>query len=358
MCLCDIDRNANCFKFDYKSVYNYLGPIYCENDGQYYQDNNTCPKSSSCRCKECYYGTRYQFTTKGFGLSLDDILGYSIWPNFSFSKQPIIVKLCTIETILMFAIAIVNGILSIITFRTKQSLQIGSGLYLLASSITSFLTMTLFTAKFVLLLLSQMSIITNYSFLKSNCLCLDMIMKSFLAIRDWLNACVSIERTLTIRLEINFNKVKSKQIAKKIIFGIYLSVFASFIYDPVHRRLLEDTDEQRIWCIVRYSSSKQIEHIGGNKNNIIIPSVKMKLILDRQHSDSLIQKEHVSPSFPITSTQASSKIESMDVETANQHSKIDEPISDTQLSLNHPCVSCYQTFRTCPKCRRGIEAFV
>ncbi|CAF1340798.1 unnamed protein product [Rotaria sordida] len=110
-----------------------------------------------------------------------------------------------------------------------------------------------------------------------------------------------------------------------------------------------------IVCIIL---QKQIEHIGGNKNNIIIPSVKMKLIRDRQHSDSLVQKEHVSPSFPITSTQASSKMESMDVETANQHSKIDEPISDTQLSLNHPCVSCYQTFRTCPKCRRGIEAFV
>ncbi|CAF1340785.1 unnamed protein product [Rotaria sordida] len=126
----------------------------------------------------------------------------------------------------MFAIAIVNGILSIITFRTKQSLQIGSGLYLLASSITSFLTMTLFTAKFVLLLLSQISIITNYYFLKSNCLCLDMFMKSFLAIGDWLNACVSIERTLAIRLEISFNKS-----------------FVSFIYDSVHRRLLEDTDE-------------------------------------------------------------------------------------------------------------------
>ncbi|CAF1270611.1 unnamed protein product [Rotaria sordida] len=278
MCLCDIDRNANCFKFDYKSVYNYLGPIYCENDGQYYQDNNTCPKSSSCRCKECYYGTRCQFTTKGFGLSLDDILGYSIWPNFSFSKQPIIVKLCTIETILMFAIAIVNGILSIITFRTKQSLQIGSGLYLLASSITSFLTMTLFTAKFVLLLLSQMSIITNYYFLKSNCLCLDMFMKSFLAIRDWLNACVSIERTLTIRLEINFNKVKSKQIAKKIIFGIYLSVFASFIYDPVHRRLLEDTDEQRIWCIVRYSSSQVRQRTFSNWLHETIPTKEQMII--------------------------------------------------------------------------------
>ncbi|CAF4897202.1 unnamed protein product [Rotaria sp. Silwood1] len=242
MCLCDIDRHANCFKFDYKQDYNYLGSNYCENDGKFYQDNDTCPTSSSCFCKECYYGSRCQFTTMGFGLSLDDILGYSIWPNFPFSKQPIIVKLCTSGTILMFTIGIINAILSTVTFQTKGSLQIGCGLYLLASSITSFLTMTLFIAKFVLLLLSQMSIITNYTLLKSNCVCLDILMKSFLAIGDWLNACVSIERTLTIRL-----------------------VFTSFIYDPVHRRLIEETEEQRIWCVVRYSSS---DIVASNSMNI------------------------------------------------------------------------------------------
>ncbi|CAF1567377.1 unnamed protein product [Rotaria sp. Silwood1] len=74
----DIDRHANCFKFDYKSVYNYLGSNYCENDGQLYQDNDTCPTLSSCFCKKCYYGSRCQITTKGFCLSLNDILGYSI----------------------------------------------------------------------------------------------------------------------------------------------------------------------------------------------------------------------------------------------------------------------------------------
>ncbi|CAF3755215.1 unnamed protein product, partial [Rotaria sp. Silwood1] len=75
MCLCDIDRNANCFKFDYRPLYKCFGYNYCENDGQCHIDNSTCPTSSSCFCKECYYGSRCQFTTTGFGLSLDDILG-------------------------------------------------------------------------------------------------------------------------------------------------------------------------------------------------------------------------------------------------------------------------------------------
>ncbi|CAF1056918.1 unnamed protein product [Rotaria sordida] len=307
MCLCDIDRHANCFKFDYKPVYNYLGSNFCTNDGQYYLDNNTCPTSSSCFCKDCYYGSRCQFTTKGFGLSLDDILGYSIWPNFSFSKQPIIVKLCTIGTILMFSIAIVNSILSIVTFQTKKSLQIGCGIYLLGSSITSLLTMTIFTIKFVLLLISQMSRITNYSFLKSNCLCLDILLRSFLAIGDWLNACVSIERTLTIRLGISFNKVKSKEIAKKIVLGIYLSVFVSFIYDPIYRRLLEEIEEQRIWCVVHYPSSVRIFATFNNVFHFIVPltinyisTVSIIILIAQQKSKTRKQetyKQHLWQQF-------------------------------------------------------------
>ncbi|CAF1562377.1 unnamed protein product [Rotaria sp. Silwood1] len=64
MCLCDINRHENCFKFDYKPVYNYLGSSHCENDDQYYLNNETGPTSSSCFCKECYFGSRCQFTTK------------------------------------------------------------------------------------------------------------------------------------------------------------------------------------------------------------------------------------------------------------------------------------------------------
>ncbi|CAF3786884.1 unnamed protein product, partial [Rotaria sp. Silwood1] len=249
MCLCDIDRYPNCFKFDYPSTYNCLGYNYCENNGQCFQDNNTCPTSSACLCKECYYGSRCQFTTIGFGLSLDDILGYNIWPNMSFSRQPTVVKVTTAFTILMFVIAIINGVLSVITFRTKRSLGIGSGVHLLASSITSLLTMTLFTLKFFLLVFSQMSIITNYSFLLLHCICTDILLKAFLAIGEWLNACVSIEQIFTIQLGTKFNRISSKKAAKRVIFGLYLFILASFLHDPLNRYLLEDPEEQRTWCI-------------------------------------------------------------------------------------------------------------
>ncbi|CAF4900439.1 unnamed protein product [Rotaria sp. Silwood1] len=209
MCLCDIDRYANCFKFNYHPAHNCLGYNYCENDGQCYVDNRTCPTTSACLCKECYYGGRCQFTTTGFGLSLDDILSYNIWPNVPFTRQPTVVKISTGLTTIMFGIAIINAIASIITFQTKQSLQIGAGLYLLASSITSCITMTMFTLKFLLLLLSQMSIITNDSFLLLNCICTDLFLKSFSVVGEWLSACVNIERVLAVRLGVKFNKTCS-----------------------------------------------------------------------------------------------------------------------------------------------------
>jgi len=81
MCLCDIDHHANCFKFDFHRVHIHscLGYNYCKNNCKYYHDDDVCPSMSFCFCTECYYGSRCQFTSNGFGLSLDAILGYSIW---------------------------------------------------------------------------------------------------------------------------------------------------------------------------------------------------------------------------------------------------------------------------------------
>ncbi|CAF2725288.1 unnamed protein product [Rotaria sp. Silwood2] len=143
-----------------------------------------------------------------------------------------------------------------------------------------------------------------------------------------------------------------------------------------------------IACVIL---QKQIEHIDGNKDNIIVPSIKMKLIRDREQSDTLVRKQFVSPPLSPTSTndssnkandtsaQASSVIEPMNTDTTNELSKVEEPTSETKLSANNPCVlcckeekrlacipcghlvacvSCSQTIRTCPICRREIEAFV
>jgi hypothetical protein len=75
-----------------------------------------------------------------------------------------------------------------------------------------------------------------------------------LIIRDWLTACVAIERVFVITKGIHFDKKKSKQTARWIIMTIVILTMISLIYDPIHRELIDDKEDQRTWCIVRYSS--------------------------------------------------------------------------------------------------------
>ncbi|CAF1688094.1 unnamed protein product, partial [Adineta ricciae] len=93
MCLCNEEGYANCFH------------------------RPNCPLSTFCVCEDCFYGSKCQFTTKEFGLSLDAILGYQIRPHISINHQPSIVKIPIALTIIMLVIGLVNSILSIITFQ-------------------------------------------------------------------------------------------------------------------------------------------------------------------------------------------------------------------------------------------------
>jgi hypothetical protein len=100
---------------------------------------------------------------------------------------------------------------------------------------------------------------------------MDMFFKSFLAIGDCLNSCVAIERVFTVHIGVKFNKTKSKKAAKWIIFGICILTLASYIHDPIHRHLLEDKEEQRKWCIVRYSSSVRVFSSVVNILHFLLP---------------------------------------------------------------------------------------
>ncbi|CAF4059775.1 unnamed protein product [Adineta steineri] len=77
-----------------------------------------------------------------------------------------------------------------------------------------------------------------------------MIIQVCLTFNDYLYGCVSIERAITVR----------KGIAKWISLCIFILIMLTHIHDPIHRHLIDDIDidEQRIWCVVQYSSSIHI----------------------------------------------------------------------------------------------------
>jgi hypothetical protein len=215
-----------------------------------------------CICPPCFYGRRCQFSTSGFGLSLDAILGYHILPDVSLGQQPSIIKISLSLTIILMVTGLVNGILSIITFNNKIICEVGCGLYLLGSSITTLLTMIMFFLKFLILLLAQMAIISNRSFLQVQCHSIDFLLEVGLYMDQWLNACVAAERAITTMKGAGFVKKKSKQAAKLVIIILLIINVGTCIHDPIYRRLIDEEndgdDVKRIWCIVTYPSSLEI----------------------------------------------------------------------------------------------------
>ncbi|CAF0830585.1 unnamed protein product [Rotaria sordida] len=100
---------------------------------------------------------------------------------------------------------------------------------------------------------------------------------------------------------------------------------------------------------------KQIEHIDGKKENIVIPSIKMKQIRE--------QNARIHEQSTTTSNTAQSVANSTDVEmTTSSNPCVLCLTEETQLvcipcGLMATCVECGQS-RSCPICRREIEAFV
>ena len=278
-CLCydyNGQRLSNCFNFNTKIPQACYGLSDCENDAQCIQDHPTCPQTSICVCSKCFHGRRCQFNSHLFGLSLDAILGYHIQPHINLMQQSRIVKTSLALTAIIAVAGMINAILSFLTFKNRASRESGCGLYLLGSSITIGLTMVVFVVKFSILIYAQMTYLTHNAFLNVQCYTLDFLLRVGLNLDQYLNACVAGERALTVIKATRFSKQKSKRTAKYLLLGLLLWTVGTTIHDPVHRRLLDDNNEEeetekRIWCIVSYSSNVRIYSSIINSIHFFVP---------------------------------------------------------------------------------------
>ncbi|CAF1097076.1 unnamed protein product [Adineta steineri] len=212
------------------------------------------------------------FYTKGIGLTLDDILRNELQPNTVLNNQSFSIKFSAGLTIIMFVAGLINSVLSFITFQNKDSQQVGCGMYLLTSSIISLLATTMLIIKFWFVVLTHINVSTNLSVLRGGCISIEPILKLFLYLDGWLNACVAIERAVLIFRGVNFDKKKSKSIARRTILILPFCVFGTLIHELVFRRLFEyetapdtidmsttneDTIKRYVSCITQYSPSVQ-----------------------------------------------------------------------------------------------------
>ncbi|CAF4465596.1 unnamed protein product [Rotaria magnacalcarata] len=72
---------------------------------------------------------------------------------------------------------------------------------------------------------------------------------------NWLNAFVALERMVTVVRGVNFNKKRSKSIARWTVRLLPFVILSTLSHEFVYRGLFDDYEEQRIWCVFRYSRS-------------------------------------------------------------------------------------------------------
>jgi hypothetical protein len=191
-------------------------------------------------------------SARGFGLSLDAIIGYRIRLHTPFTAQPSIVKISFAVTVLIFVIGLLSGILSIITFSAKNPRVVGCGVYLLSASINAVLVVTVFGLKFLFLILTQMRLITDRLVLSGQCVSVDFLLKVFVQTGDWFYACAAAERAFTVLKGGNFNMNKSKKVARRMILFVLAFTIGTSIHEALYRTIIDDQEEGRKWCIVQY----------------------------------------------------------------------------------------------------------
>ncbi len=147
-------------------------------------------------------------------------------------------------TMIMFVGGLINSVLSLSTFLCAELRKTGCGIYLLSSSITSLLTISMLTIKFWFVILTQINVSVNLSVLRGGCVSVEPLLKVFVYLDTWLNACVAIERAVHVSQGAKFDKTKSKRIAHWIIIILPLVVMTTIIHEPIHRNLLEYTTEK------------------------------------------------------------------------------------------------------------------
>ncbi|CAF3695342.1 unnamed protein product [Adineta steineri] len=157
----------------------------------------------------------------------------------ALADQTMLLKINAALTMIMFVGGLLNSILSTLTFKNKDLRQVGCGIYLLASSITSFLTISMFTVKFWFVVLTQMNLSIRVSVVRGGCVSIEPLLKLCLYLDAWLNACVAIERAILVFNGIKFNKKKSQHIARWIILILPFCIMGSIIHEPIYRELHE-----------------------------------------------------------------------------------------------------------------------
>lgn len=115
------------------------------------------------------------------------------------------------------------------------------------------MAVSMFTIKFWFVVLTQIDLSTSVSVLQSGCVFIEPILKLFLYLDGWLNACVAIERAVQIFKGVKFDKKKSKRFARQIIVILPFCISGTLLHEFLYRDLIQyQRDTNKIEEINKY----------------------------------------------------------------------------------------------------------
>jgi hypothetical protein len=165
-----------------------------------------------------------------YSLTLDSILGSVIHTDVSLNQQPPLIKVLMAFVIAMFTLGLASNVCSIFTFYHVDILKFGCGYYLLILSMLSILTLILFVSRFMYLIISQITIIEN----KLTCMSFDFVLYLFVAICDWITACIACERMISTIKGVHFQAKQSVRAVKFILPLLITVLTLTSIHQVIH----------------------------------------------------------------------------------------------------------------------------
>ncbi|CAM4774091.1 unnamed protein product [Rotaria magnacalcarata] len=197
-----------------------------------------------------HYGSICHFTTNGYAMSLDAILGSHVRAiTKSIFHQTIIIKISVLLLELLIGIVTILNIFATYTFTQKRPRQIACGWYLLISSFLGRFTMITLMFKIIFLVHFKQGNIT--------CSLTEFQIQWLPTSFEWLHARVSIERALAVLQQARYSNQASLCRVKWIVSSLFLAMAIICSPELIFRRILVGRQDQRTWCVFTFSVTKK-----------------------------------------------------------------------------------------------------
>ncbi|CAF1085092.1 unnamed protein product [Adineta steineri] len=255
MCFIDKQQLPECFHFNHAHSNCTSDRQYCENNGRCFRHKHqyTGELTFACICPKCFSGSFCQLNMHQFSFTFDSLLGETIITGNHISDQPLLIKFSLSFISIICAIGFISNLASFLTFIQRELHRIGTVYYLLILSILSQITLFVFLFRFLYSFINLTSLIGDYKLLSIACSLFDFLLSLLVSTCDWLTACLTCERTISVIQGIKFNQQRSIRLVKIISPSIFLILTLTSIHQLFSRHLITDPrNDARQWCIVKY----------------------------------------------------------------------------------------------------------